>query len=93
MGNRILAGFSFEEHTAFAAALEELMVLAERYPVPSAKADQLQGALKRDIIELKSEMDEHVFKDCGSCPNSNALRPTIPIPGPRNAASNAPARS
>ena len=45
MGNRILAGFSFEEHTAFAAALEELMVLAKRYPVPSAEVDQLQGVL------------------------------------------------
>ena len=52
MGNRILAGFSFEEHTAFAAALEELMVLAERYPVPSAKADQLQGALKLSLIHI-----------------------------------------
>ncbi|MBM6834851.1 hypothetical protein [Desulfovibrio piger] len=78
MGNRILAGFSFEEHTAFAAALEELMVLAERYPVPSAKADQLQGALKRDIIELKSEMDEHVFKDCGELPKQQRFETYYP---------------
>lgn len=78
MGNRILAGFSFEEHTAFAAALEELMVLAERYPVPSAKADQLQGALKRDIIELKSEMDEHVFKDCEELPKQQRFETYYP---------------
>lgn len=78
MGNRILAGFSFEEHTAFAAALEELMVLAKRYPVPSAEVDQLQGVLEHNIDELKSEMDEHVFKDCGEVPERERLEAYYP---------------
>ena len=84
MGSRILAGFSFEEHTAFAAALEELMVLAKRYPVPSAEVDQLQGVLEHNIDELKSEMDEHVYKDCGELPERERLETYYPHTRPEN---------
>lgn len=78
MADRILAGFSFEEHTAFATALEELMVLAQRYPASSVKAGQLQGILEHALDELKSEMDEHVFRDCEDLPEQQRFETYYP---------------